>query len=132
MGFKVLAKEVREKFRISVDGPLEYVKNAIKVRPQSSLTPDCIFNISLITSLAKGFPSPSHPIVCLAWRVMRKRLLMKKLYEMSQVSCLLVGLFRKFILPSSRFSLFAVAGAATVCRGSGSKPPATLLTLHRA
>jgi len=40
MGFKVHAKEVREKFRISVEGPLEYVKNAMKVRPQSSLTPD--------------------------------------------------------------------------------------------
>jgi len=40
MGFKVLAKEVREKFRISVEGPFEYVKNAMKVRPQSSLTPD--------------------------------------------------------------------------------------------
>ena len=36
MGFKVHAKEVREKFRKSVDSPLEYVKNAMKVRPQSS------------------------------------------------------------------------------------------------
>jgi len=34
-GFKALAKEAREKFKISVDGPLEYVKNAMKVRPQS-------------------------------------------------------------------------------------------------
>ena len=32
-GFKVLAKEMREKFKISVDSPLEYVKNAMKVRP---------------------------------------------------------------------------------------------------
>jgi len=58
MGFKVLAKEVREKFRASVDGPLEYVKNAMKVRPQSSPTPDCVFNTSLIISPARGFPSP--------------------------------------------------------------------------
>jgi len=58
MGFKIYAKEVREKFKISIDGPLEYVKNAMKVRPQSSLTPDCFFNISLITSPARAFPSP--------------------------------------------------------------------------
>ena len=58
MGFKVLAKEVREKFRISVDGPLEYVKNAIKVCPQSSPIPDCVLNTSLIASLARGFLSP--------------------------------------------------------------------------
>jgi len=30
-GFKVLAKEVREKYRISIEGPLEYVKDAMKV-----------------------------------------------------------------------------------------------------
>ena len=131
MRFKVYAKEVREKFRISVGGPFEYVKNAMKVRPQSIPTSDYAFNTSLITSLAR-FPSLSHPIVCLAWRVLRKRLLMKKLYGTSQVPCLLVGLFRKFIYPYSSFSLFAVAGAATVCLGSGSRPPATSLTLHRA
>ena len=33
-GFKVLAKEARDKLKISIDGPLEYVKNAMKVRPQ--------------------------------------------------------------------------------------------------
>ena len=32
-GFKALAKEVRDKFSASVDGPLDYVKNAMKVRP---------------------------------------------------------------------------------------------------
>ena len=58
MGFKVVAKEVRDKFKISVDGPLEYVKSAMKVRPRSNLTQDCVFNASLITSLARGFPSP--------------------------------------------------------------------------
>jgi len=47
MGFKVYAKEVREKFRMSVDGPLEYVKNAMKVRPRSNPTPDCVLNASL-------------------------------------------------------------------------------------
>ena len=31
-GFKALAKEARNKFNISVKGPLEYVKNAMKVR----------------------------------------------------------------------------------------------------
>jgi len=98
MGFKVFAKEVREKFKISVDGPFEYVKNAIKVRPQSIPTPDCVFNISLITSPARGFPNPSHPIVCLVWRTVRKRLSTKKSYEMSQVSCSPVGLF-SFTVP---------------------------------
>ena len=57
-GFKVLAKEAREKFKTSIDGPLEYVKNAMKVRPQSGLTSDCIFNPSIIISPARGFPSP--------------------------------------------------------------------------
>ena len=100
MGFKVHAKEVREKFKVSVEGPLEYVKNAMKVRPQSIPTPDCVFNISLITSPARGFPSPSHPIVCLVWRVVRKLLSTKKSYGMSQVLCLAVSLFRKFTLPT--------------------------------
>jgi len=30
-GFKALAKEVREKYQISLDGPMEYVKEAMKV-----------------------------------------------------------------------------------------------------
>ena len=30
-GFKVLARETRNKFKISVDGPFEYVKSAMKV-----------------------------------------------------------------------------------------------------
>jgi len=34
-GFKALAKEARNKFNISIDGPFEYVKNAMKVSPQS-------------------------------------------------------------------------------------------------
>ena len=93
MGFKVYTKEVREKFKISVDGPLEYVKNAMKVRPQSSPTPDCVFNVRLITSPAKGFPNPSHPIVCLVWGTVRRWLSTKKSYGMSQVSCLPVSLF---------------------------------------
>ena len=126
MGFKVYAKEVREKFRISVNGPLEYVKNAIEVRSQSSLTPDCVFNISLITSPARGFPNPSHPIVCLVWRVVRKRLLTKQSYEMSQVSCLPVSLFQKFIHLYSRFSLFTAGAAATVCRDSDRGLPGSL------
>jgi len=29
--FKALAKEVREKYQISIDGPMEYVKSAMKV-----------------------------------------------------------------------------------------------------
>jgi hypothetical protein len=35
-GFKALAKEARDKYKISVDGPFDYVKNAMKVRPQSN------------------------------------------------------------------------------------------------
>ena len=56
-GFKALAKEVRDKFKISVDGPLEYVKSAMKVRPQSNPRSDCVFNPSVTTSPARGFPS---------------------------------------------------------------------------
>ena len=56
--FKALAKEARNKFDVSVDGPLEYVKNAMKVRPQSDPRLDCVLNLSLTTSPARGSPSP--------------------------------------------------------------------------
>ena len=32
-GFKAIAKEVREKYQIANGGPMEYVKNAMKVSP---------------------------------------------------------------------------------------------------
>ena len=56
--FKALAKEAREKLKISVNSPLEYVKDAMKVRPQSSPRSDCVSNLSMITSPARYFPSP--------------------------------------------------------------------------
>ena len=56
--FKALSKEARSKFDASVDGPLEYVKNAMKVRPQSDLRPDRVLNLSVATSPAREFPSP--------------------------------------------------------------------------
>jgi len=34
-GFKALAKEARDKFKASVDGPMQYVKDAMKVSPRS-------------------------------------------------------------------------------------------------
>jgi len=43
-GFKAVAKEARDKFKISINGPFEYVKNALKVSPQSSPRPDRVFN----------------------------------------------------------------------------------------
>ena len=58
MGFKALAKEARDKFKISVNGPFEYVKNAMKVRPRSSPKSGCVLNPSVTTSPARGFPSP--------------------------------------------------------------------------
>jgi len=57
-GFKALAKEVREKFKISVDGPFEHVKNAMKVCPRSTPRSDCVLNLSVTTSPARRFPSP--------------------------------------------------------------------------
>ena len=53
MGFKVHAKEVREKFKISVDGPMNYVRSAMKVRPQRTSTPDCVPNLSVTTRPAR-------------------------------------------------------------------------------
>ena len=50
-GFKTLAKETRDKFIISVDGPLEYVKNSMKVRPQSSPRSDRVLNPNVPTTL---------------------------------------------------------------------------------
>jgi len=57
-GFRALAKEARDKFKISINGPFEYVKNALKVSPQSSPRSDCVFNPRATTSPAKGFPTP--------------------------------------------------------------------------
>ena len=56
--FKALAKEARDKLERSIDGPLEYVKNAMKVRPQCIPRSDRILNQSIITSPARWFPSP--------------------------------------------------------------------------
>ena len=36
-GFKALAREVCEKYELSIDGPMEYVKNAMKASPQRTL-----------------------------------------------------------------------------------------------
>jgi len=58
MGFKALVKETRDKLTISVDGPLGYVKNAIKVRPQSGPASDRVLNPSIIASPARESPSP--------------------------------------------------------------------------
>ena len=57
-GFKALAKEARDKFKISVDGPLEYVKNAMKVRPRSRPDLDRFLNLSVsVTPVRRGcFP----------------------------------------------------------------------------
>ena len=56
--FKVLAKEAREKSKISVNGPFEHVKNAMKVCPRNSLRPHRFLNPSVTASPARGFPSP--------------------------------------------------------------------------
>jgi len=55
-GFKASAKEVREKFKISVNGPLEYVKNAMKVRPQSIPKPDGVLSVSATLVRRGCFP----------------------------------------------------------------------------
>ena len=39
-GFKALAKEVHDKYKLSRDGPMEYVKTAVKVCLQSGQKPD--------------------------------------------------------------------------------------------
>ena len=56
-GFKALAKEARDKFKISANGPFEHVKNAMKVRPRSIPRSDCVLNPSITTSPARRFPS---------------------------------------------------------------------------
>ena len=38
-GFKALAKEARDRFKIAINGPFEYVKDAMKVCPRSSPRP---------------------------------------------------------------------------------------------
>lgn len=43
-GFKALANEARDKFKTSVGGPFEYVKNAMKVRSRGSSRSDCVLN----------------------------------------------------------------------------------------
>ena len=54
--FKRLAKDTRDKFKTSVDGPLEYVKNAMKVRVHNNPRLSYIFNVT--TSPERGFLSP--------------------------------------------------------------------------
>ena len=39
-GFKALAKEAHDKYEVSRDGPMEYVKTAMKVCPRSDQKPD--------------------------------------------------------------------------------------------
>ena len=39
-GFKALAKEAHDKYKLSRHGPMEYVKNAMKVCPQSGQKQD--------------------------------------------------------------------------------------------
>ena len=56
-GFKALAREARNKFNISIDGPFEYVKNAMKVSSQSNPR-DRVLNLSVSTSPARGSPGP--------------------------------------------------------------------------
>ena len=55
-GFKALAKEARDKFKISVNGPLEYVKNAMKVRLQSNPKPDGVLSVSVTLVWRGSFP----------------------------------------------------------------------------
>lgn len=43
-GFKALANEARDKFKTSVGGPFEYVKNAMKVRSRGISRSDCVLN----------------------------------------------------------------------------------------
>ena len=38
-GFKALAKEAHDKYEVSRDGPMEYVKTAMKVCPRSDQKP---------------------------------------------------------------------------------------------
>ena len=57
-GFRALTKEVHDKSKIAADGPFEFVKKAMKVRPRSNLRSDCVFNLRVATSLARGFPGP--------------------------------------------------------------------------
>lgn len=40
--FKALAKEARDKYKASNSGPMEYVKNAMKVRPRNILISDFV------------------------------------------------------------------------------------------
>jgi len=56
--FKALANKSRDKFQISVDGSMEYVKNVMKVSPQSSPRSHFVQSSSIMVSPARGFPTP--------------------------------------------------------------------------
>jgi hypothetical protein len=55
--FKALARETRDKFKVCIDGPFEYVKNAMKVRPLVIPKSGCVLNSSITTSPTRGFPT---------------------------------------------------------------------------
>ena len=57
-GFKALANEVREKYKISIDAPMEYVKDAMKVSPWCATRSDCVYNPSMTTSPERSSPTP--------------------------------------------------------------------------
>ena len=58
-GFKALAHEVRDKFKVSLRGPMEHVKNAMKVSSPNSLRSDRISNpMRNHYSPARGIPTP--------------------------------------------------------------------------
>ena len=51
--YKLLAKEAREKFKISINGPLEYVKNAMQVSIRNILRYGRVLSPSVTTSPAR-------------------------------------------------------------------------------
>ena len=57
-GFKALAREVHGKSKIAAGGPFEFVKKVMKVRPRSKLRSDCVLNLRVTTSPARGLPGP--------------------------------------------------------------------------
>jgi hypothetical protein len=88
-GFKAVGKEARDKYQISIDGPMEYVKNAMKVSSHNS--PVRFFKPTATNQSGEGF---SHSITsdCLSRLEDHGRFLStKESYGMSQVLCLEVS-----------------------------------------
>ena len=104
--FKALAEGARQKFEISRDGPMEYVKTTMKVCPQSDRKPKFARVLTIPVSPARHSHHLLHPTACLDWRITEKRASTRKPSEICQALCLAVSLAQT----SAQMAMYLIKG----------------------